>query len=408
MGSLGLIEIWRFAWRGISANRLRSSLTILGVLIGVSSVIILTAVGNGSAKSVKDGIEKLGTNSITVMRNGGGGGFSRSANSNTKPLTINDVKALNDKTRAPQIKAAAPILNAQGSCTYGTFSSTPQSMKGTWPSYFEAANSPIDKGSYWTNEDVTNKRAVAIIGTTTATDLFATDSPIGQVIRCNGQKVTVVGVMKSKGTVGFQDADSVVLMPLTFVQRSMAGYGGLSQIQVESVDAASTTLAMDQVTTIMDAQHKIKSATSADYRVLNQASILQSSSTSSKTLTVLLAAIAAISLLVGGIGITNIMLVSVTERTREIGILKAIGAPKSAILSQFLIEATLLSVMGGISGVLLGIGISHFSVLGVKPVVSLTSVLMAFLVSAMVGLIFGGWPANRAASLRPIEALRYE
>lgn len=214
--------------------------------------------------------------------------------------------------------------------------------------------------------------------------------------------------MKSKGTVGFQDADSVVLMPLTFVQRSMAGYGGLSQIQVESVDAASTTLAMDQVTTIMDAQHKIKSATSADYRVLNQASILQSSSTSSKTLTVLLAAIAAISLLVGGIGITNIMLVSVTERTREIGILKAIGAPKSAILSQFLIEATLLSVMGGISGVLLGIGISHFSVLGVKPVVSLTSVLMAFLVSAMVGLIFGGWPANRAASLRPIEALRYE
>ncbi len=388
---------------------MRSSLTILGVLIGVSSVIVLTAVGNGSAKAVRDGIEKLGTNSILVMRNGGGGGgFSRSSNSNSRDLTIADVKALNDKEKAPHIKAAAPILNASGSCTYGNISSTPQSMRGTWPSYFEASNSPVEKGSYWTNEDVTNKRPLAIIGKTVATELFATDSPIDQVIRCNGQKVTVVGVLKSKGTVGFQDADSVVLMPLTFVQRTMAGYGGLNQIQVQSTDASSTTLAMDEVTTIMDAQHKIKSSTSADYRVLNQAEILQSSTDSSKTLTVLLAAIAAISLLVGGIGITNIMLVSVTERTREIGILKAIGAPKSAILSQFLIEATMLSLLGGISGVLLGVGISHFSVLGVKPVISISSVLMAFFVSAMVGLVFGGWPANRAASLRPIEALRYE
>jgi len=158
----------------------------------------------------------------------------------------------------------------------------------------------------------------------------------------------------------------------------------------------------------MNSQHKIKSTATADYRVLNQSTILQSSTDSSKTLTVLLAAIAAISLLVGGIGITNIMLVSVTERTREIGILKAIGAPKAAILTQFLIEAMMLSLLGGISGVLLGLGISHFSILGVVPVVSLSSVLTAFIVSALVGLVFGGWPANRAASLRPIEALRYE
>ena len=188
----------------------------------------------------------------------------------------------------------------------------------------------------------------------------------------------------------------------------MSGYGSLSQIQVEATSASTTTAAMDEVTAIMSAQHKIKAGANADYRVLNQASILASSTTSSHTLTVLLAAIAAISLLVGGIGITNIMLVSVTERTREIGIRKAIGAPKSAILTQFLIEAMLLSLLGGISGVALGVGISHFTVLGVKPVVSLTSVLLAFIVSALVGLIFGGWPANRAASLRPIEALRYE
>ena len=407
MGGLGLREIWRFAWRGIAANRLRSSLTVLGVLIGVSSVIVLTAVGNGSAISVKQGIEKLGTNSILVMRMGGGG-FSRNQNSNSKGLTMSDVNALNDKEKAPHVKAAAPILNASGSCTIGNISSTPQNMTGTWPSYFEAANSPVDKGSYFTNDDVAAGRPVAIIGTTVAKELFDTDSPLDQVIRCNGVSLNVIGVMKSKGTTGFQDADSIVIMPITLVQRSMSGYGSLSQIQVEATDSKSTQDAMDEVTSIMNTQHKIKTSASADYRVLNQASLLQSSSDSSHTLTVLLAAIAAISLLVGGIGITNIMLVSVTERTREIGIRKAIGAAKSAILSQFLIEATLLSLLGGISGVLLGLGISHFKVLGVQPVVSLSSVLLAFLVSAFVGLLFGGWPANRAASLRPIEALRHE
>jgi putative ABC transport system permease protein len=407
MGGLGFREIWRFAWRGIAANRLRSSLTVLGVLIGVSSVIVLTAVGNGSAISVKQGIEKLGTNSILVMRMGGGG-FSRNQNSNSKGLTMSDVNALNDKEKAPHVKAAAPILTATGSCTIGNISSTPQNMTGTWPSYFEAANSPVDKGSYFTNDDVSVGRPVAIIGTTVAKELFDTDSPLDQVIRCNGVSLNVIGVMKSKGTTGFQDADSIVIMPITLVQRSMSGYGSLSQIQVEATDSKSTQDAMDEVTSIMNTQHKIKTSASADYRVLNQASLLQSSSDSSHTLTVLLAAIAAISLLVGGIGITNIMLVSVTERTREIGIRKAIGAPKSAILSQFLIEATLLSLLGGISGVLLGVGISHFKVLGVQPVVSLSSVLLAFLVSAFVGLLFGGWPANRAASLRPIEALRHE
>lgn len=408
MGGLGLREVWRFAWRGITANGLRSSLTVLGVLIGVSSVIVLTAVGNGSALSVKQGIEKLGTNSILVMSSGGGR-FSRSNNSNAKPLTIADVKALNNSVDAPDVKAAAPILNAQGTCTYGNLSATPQDITGTWPSYFEATNSPIDKGFYWSNDDVMAGRAVAVIGTTVATDLFGTDNPVGKVMRCHGQSITIVGVQKTKGsTGGFQDADNVIIAPITFVQRTMSGYGSLNQIQVEAKSADATTAAMDEVTSIMDAQHKIKAGATADYRFLNQASILQSSTQSSHTLTVLLAAIAAISLLVGGIGITNIMLVSVTERTREIGIRKAIGAPKIAILSQFLIEATLLSLLGGVSGVLLGVGISHFTVLGVKPVVSLASVFLAFTVSALVGLVFGGWPANRAASLRPIEALRYE
>jgi len=407
MGGLGLREVWRFAWRGITANRMRSSLTVLGVLIGVSSVIVLTAVGTGSALSVQQSIQKLGTNSITVS-SFGGGRFSRFANSNTKPLTIRDAIALNDPVKAPDVKNAAPVLQSSATCTYGNLSSTPQSVIGTWPSYFEASNSPIDKGTYWSADDVVAGRPVAVIGTTVATDLFGTDNPVGQVIRCHGQSITVVGVMKTKGTTGFQDADSIVIAPITFIQRSVSGYGSITSIQVEAKSATTTTAAMDEVTAIMDAQHKIKAGGTADYRVLNQATILQSSSQSGHTLTVLLGIVAAISLLVGGIGITNIMLVSVTERTREIGIRKAIGAPKSAILSQFLIEAMLLSLLGGLSGVFLGIGISHFTILGVKPVVSISSVLLAFIVSALIGLIFGGWPANRAASLRPIEALRYE
>lgn len=407
MGGLGLREVWRFAWRGITANRLRSSLTVLGVLIGVSSVIVLTAVGTGSAVSVQQSIQKLGTNSITVSALGGGR-FSRSQNSNSKQLTIKDATALNDPVKAPDVKSAAPVLQASATCTYGNLSSSPQDVIGTWPSYFEAANSPVDKGTYWSADDVVAGRPVAVIGTTVATDLFGTDSAVGQVIRCHGQSITVVGVMKSKGTTGFQDADSIVIAPITFIQRSVSGYGSISSIQVEAKSSTTTTAAMDEVTAIMDAQHKIKAGGTADYRVLNQATILASSNQSGHTLTVLLGIVAAISLLVGGIGITNIMLVSVTERTREIGIRKAIGAPKSAILSQFLIEAMLLSLLGGLSGVLLGVGISHFTILGVKPVVSLSSVLLAFIVSALIGLIFGGWPANRAASLRPIEALRYE
>jgi len=407
MGGLGLREVWRFAWRGITANRLRSSLTVLGVLIGVSSVIVLTAVGTGSALSVQQSIQKLGTNSITVSALGGGR-FSRSQNSNAKPLTIRDATALNDPVKAPDVKNAAPVLQASATCTYGNLSSSPQSVIGTWPSYFEAANSPVDKGTYWSADDVVAGRPVAVIGTTVATDLFGTDSAVGQVIRCHGQSITVVGVMKTKGTTGFQDADSIVISPITFIQRSVSGYGSISSIQVEAKSSTTTAAAMDEVTAIMDAQHKIKAGGTADYRVLNQATILASSNQSGHTLTVLLGIVAAISLLVGGIGITNIMLVSVTERTREIGIRKAIGAPKSAILSQFLIEAMLLSLLGGLSGVLLGVGISHFTILGVKPSVSLSSVLLAFIVSALIGLIFGGWPANRAASLRPIEALRYE
>jgi putative ABC transport system permease protein len=399
-------QLFRFALGGILSNRLRSVLTMIGVAIGVSSVIVLTAVGSGSAKSVNESIEKLGTNSLTVIK-AGFGPFSSSNLTTVRDLTVDDVKALMNSEKAPHIKSAAPVVSSNVTCTKDNKSSSP-SITGTWAGYFESSNSPITKGHYWTNEDVVNAKAVGVIGTTTAKELFGTDNPVGQKILCKGQDIEVVGVLKTKGSSGFQDSDSQIISPLSFVQRNISGYGSLSNIQIQAKDSSSTSQATDEATQILRSEHRIGIGANSDFTILNQASLLQSSSSSSKTLTYLLAIVAAISLLVGGIGITNIMLVSVTERTREIGIRKAIGAPSSTITIQFLFEATLLSGIGGVIGVALGLGISQFRILGIVPVTSASSTALAFFVSLTTGLIFGGWPAKRASQLKPIEALRYQ
>ena len=392
---MNIFEIIRFAIRGLIANGLRSALTTLGILIGVGSVIVLTAVGNGSSKAISSSIEKLGTNTITVQR--GGGGFGPSARNRqgaTKPLTVADTIALVDPVKAPHVKQAAPVANASGvTCTNGAESSSPSIFSGTWPAYFEASNTPVHIGTYFTNDDVTEGRRVAVIGKTTATELFGTDSPISKVIQCGGIPFTVVGVADTKGSNGFQDGDSLLIAPVTAVQRTLTAVQDLAQNEIQA---------------ILDPRHLVKSDATRDYRLLNQASLLQTTSDTNQVFTVLLAAVAAISLLVGGIGITNIMLVTVVERTREIGIRKAIGAPRSAILGQFLIEATILSLLGGVLGVIAGFVGSHFTIVGVKPVIVPSSVFLAFGVSVLIGLFFGGYPASRAASLRPIEALRHE
>lgn len=407
---MSLFEIIRFAISGLNANRLRSGLTTLGILIGVASVIILTAVGNGSSQQIQKNIQRLGTNSLTIQQ-GGGGGFgrlSRTSNSSAQRLTIGDATALTNKTNAPSIKSVAPVAEASAACTYEGSSSTPQNFVGTWPTYFEASNDVVQTGSYFTNEDVVQGKHVIIIGQTVVSDLYGTVDPINTQITCGGQPYTVIGVLKKKGTTGFQDADSIAIAPLSTVQQSLTGYGSVNSIVVEAVSAKATDTAQSEISAILNERHKIKNAAKADYRIFNQASLLSTTSSNSAVFTVLLSSVAAISLLVGGIGITNIMLVSVTERTREIGIRKAIGAPRSAILGQFLVEATLLSLIGGIAGVLVGIIGSHFQIVGVTPVVVPSSVVLAFSISVAIGLFFGGYPANRAASLRPIEALRYE
>ncbi|MFC1417523.1 ABC transporter permease [Streptacidiphilus cavernicola] len=395
----------RFAFGGLAANKVRSGLTMLGVLIGVAAVILLLAVGNGSSQAVKNSIEALGTNSLTVSS---GAGQANSTATSTKPLTVADAKALADPSQAPDIKGVAPEVTTSGTAIYQGTSHSVGSVVGTYPAYFEASNSKVAKGDYFSDDDVLNSRKVAVIGSTTATDLFGTASPIGKVITIGGTPFTVVGELATKGGTGFQDPDDVVIAPLPTVQNAFTGFGSLSQILVEATSADATTNAQNEITTILMGTHGIHSATALDFRVSSQTSLLSTQSSTTQTFTVLLGAVAAISLLVGGIGITNIMLVTVTERTREIGIRKAIGAPKGVILGQFLAESTLLSLVGGGLGVAAALIGSHFTIVGIKPVVIPESVYGAFGIAVAIGLFFGGYPASRAASLRPIEALRHE
>jgi putative ABC transport system permease protein len=402
-------ESARMAVHGVLANRLRSMLTLLGISIGVASVIILVAVGRGSATAVQNQIEGLGTNLLTIQSGGFGFGRRASSASTFTFLTTKDVKALEDKTVAPDIKSVTPVVSASSvTATRDVATMTPGNVYGTTPSYAEARKAEVSAGTFFTSADVQQHARVVVIGTTVATDLFGTQNPIGQTIQLNGTSYTVEGLLKSKGSNGFQDQDSVVLLPLTTAQDTLVGHSGqLNQILVEATTSGNVTAAESEATAILTPNHSNTDG-SAAFSVLNQASLLQTSSSSTHTFTVLLAAVAGISLLVGGIGVMNIMLVTVTERTREIGIRKAIGARKGDVLGQFMTEAGLLAVLGGITGVVAGLVGGQFKIVGVQPVIQTYSVVLALGVGVAVGLFFGIYPANRAASLRPIDALRYE
>ncbi|MFI6995055.1 ABC transporter permease [Nonomuraea wenchangensis] len=417
------LEILRFALRGLLANKMRSSLTTLGILIGVAAVILLVAVGEGSSRSIQQNIQRLGANTLTISPSfsgggggGGGGGFrgGTGGGGNTGPrtqarqLSLADAKALTDRTLAPSVKSVSPVVNASSAtASYGPASHAIAQFVGTYPSYFEAMNKPVAQGTYFFNDDVLAARKVVVLGRTVVEELFGTVDPIGKQVSVSGVPFTVVGVLKEAGSAGMQDADDVAIAPLPAVQQSLSGFGSLGQIVVQATGAGTTTAAQSEVTAILNQRHGI-SGNNPDYRILNQATLQETVSEATGTFTVLLGAVAAISLLVGGIGITNIMLVTVTERTREIGIRKAIGAPRGAILGQFLVEATLLSLVGGLSGVLVAFVGTRFTIAGIEPVLVPSSVALALGVSVGIGLFFGSYPANRAAKLRPIQALRHE
>jgi putative ABC transport system permease protein len=401
-------ETLHIAWAGITANKLRSGLTIVGMTIGVASVIVLIAVGNGSSKAVQASINSLGTNVLVVLTNGFRGG-ARANTASSISLTRADAEALQNKSLAPDVKSASPVVNASAEkLVYGSTSYEASSFVGTTPSYLQAHSYTLAAGSAFTAEAVSKHQRVVVIGQTVDQELFAGASPIGQTIKVNGSNFQVVGLLASKGSNGTQNEDDVVMAPITTVQDSLTGYGPITSITVEGTSSSSLNAAEAEISQILEERHKVKNTAEPGFSILNQGSLLETSSSTSSVFTTLLGEVAAISLLVGGIGVMNIMLVSVTERTREIGIRKAIGARRSDILTQFLTEALLVSLIGGLTGVVVGVVGSRFKIAGVQPEIAGYSIPLAFGAAALSGLFFGTYPAARAATLRPIEALRFE
>jgi len=450
-------ESARFALRGVLANKLRSLLTMSGIIIGVAAVIILIAAGNGASASVQQSISALGSNTITVTSTstgagnrggaggggrvavgGGGGGAlggllgggaqgARPGGANARPgaptatvdngtrtrtpaLTLADAEALLDPVSAPDVVSVAPVVTAQSvTVTYRGASHTVQSTTGTTPSYLVNNNDSITVGAGMSDSDYTDRRRVAFVGTTVATALVGADTAaiVGQAVQLNGIDYTVGGLLATKGSTGPQDQDDRLIAPLTAVQDTLTGYGNVTSISVKAATAQSVDAISSQVTSILAARHDVTAAT-PDFSIFNPSSIQSAVLATTSTFTLLLGAVAGISLLVGGIGVMNIMLVTVTERTREIGIRKAVGAQRADIVGQFLLEAVLLAVLGGIVGVVLGVGVGQLRFGTFQLVVAPYSVVLAFVVSVAIGLFFGIYPANRAAALRPIDALRYE
>jgi putative ABC transport system permease protein len=401
---MNALEVFRSAFRGMGANAMRSALTLLGVLIGVASVISLVGVGAGSQKQITDRIDALGTTTLTVRSGGGSSGAIRYQN-----LTPEVADALSRAVTAglaPDLAAVVPQVTSSQAITAGTKTSTAQII-GTSADYFSVTGSTIAQGTGFTANDLTTARRVVVLGAGLADTLYGTADPVGTTLVIGSTPYLVNGVMAAKDSTGIESTNDVLIAPLSRMQRSITGYGNLGSIVLQATGSDTVDAAKAEAAAVINATLGID-ATDATYRITSQSQLLATVTSTTSTFTAMLAAVAGISLLVGGIGVTNIMLVTVTERTREIGIRKALGATRGAILGQFLTEATALSLLGGLAGVVAAFVVSHFSIMGVRPVIVTSSVLLALGVSVGIGVFFGGYPAARAAAMRPVDALRHE
>jgi len=403
-------SLWE-ALESLTSNKVRTALTMLGIIIGVGAVIAMLAIGNGTQQAIVGEIEGIGTNLLFVATN-------YEDVKNPEPLTIQDAEALSDPIFAPSIAAASPVVQGQAEMTYAGEVKV-ATLVGVTDDYDLVQTIDLTEGEFFSSIQVNGLASAAILGTNVADDLFGrSDGLVGETVRINGQPFRIVGILKKEGGSEFgSSTDDQVLVPLTTAQMRLLPRKSSNQVDliyVSAIDSESVKAAEDEISIILRERHKIKLAED-DFIILTQELFLDFASTVTGVFTVFLGGVAGISLLVGGIGIMNIMLVSVTERTKEIGLRKAVGAKKRDILTQFLIESSLLSVLGGIVGIVLGwllsLGVGKIAAASdflLNPAITINSVLLATLFSAAVGLFFGIYPANRAAQLEPIEALRSE
>ena len=410
---MNIIESIRIALYSLSGNKMRSGLTMLGIIIGVMSVIAMLSIGQGAQAQITAQIDSIGTNLLFIRPGSTQQGGVRTAEGSAATLTLQDAQALNGLT---DVVAVSPESDSFGQIVYLGNNDVGRII-GATPDYLNVMNGSVADGNFISNADVTAQLPVVVLGSQIASDLFNGSEPVGQMVRINNQLFRVIGVMQSQGGTGFLNQDTQVFVPITTANSrlSRARFRGgdvVSDITLKMTNSSDQNAVVPEITDVLDQRHHVQAQ--SDFTITSQQDILNTADQVTQVLTIFLGGIAAISLIVGGIGIMNIMLVSVTERTREIGIRKAIGARKRDILLQFLIEAMILSLSGGIIGILSGMVIARI-ISGIQvgtstlnTVVAPSSAILAVLFSAGVGLFFGIYPASRAASLHPIDALRYE